>query len=411
LIGDWLAGTGVVLLLSVLVNTTLNQIIPQLTIALQQSQTLTDELQSNQAMLEDQIQEHTADLNNQNRQMALTAQVTREFSTIQDLDQLLNETVNLISDNFAFYHTGIFLLDETGRYAVLKAASSEGGKRMLARSHQLRVGEVGMVGYVTDRGVPRISLDVGEDAVFFNNPDLPATRSEMTLPLQVRGELIGALDVQSIESAAFDDEDATILQSLADQLALAINNTRLLGDLQETLGATRRAYGEISHQEWGKYLSRMQAIRERYDPNGILSPDKQWSEEMRLASERGESVTGEDGKFPVIAVPIKERGQIIGVLNAYKPIDEGRWTLEEINLMEVLTDQIGVALESARSYQDTQLSAIREQITSEATARIRETLDIETIVQSASEEIRKALNLPEVTIRLGQPNTELQPRN
>jgi GAF domain-containing protein len=155
----------------------------------------------------------------------------------------------------------------------------------------------------------------------------------------------------------------------------------------------------------------MQAIRERYDPNGILSPDKQWSEEMRLASERGESVTGEDGKFPVIAVPIKERGQIIGVLNAYKPIDEGRWTLEEINLMEVLTDQIGVALESARSYQDTQLSAIREQITSEATARIRETLDIETIVQSASEEIRKALNLPEVTIRLGQPNTELQPRN
>jgi putative methionine-R-sulfoxide reductase with GAF domain len=218
LIGDWLAGTGVVLLLSVLVNTTLNQIIPQLTIALQQSQTLTDELQSNQAMLEDQIQEHTADLNNQNRQMALTAQVTREFSTIQDLDQLLNETVNLISDNFAFYHTGIFLLDETGRYAVLKAASSEGGKRMLARSHQLRVGEVGMVGYVTDRGVPRISLDVGEDAVFFNNPDLPATRSEMTLPLQVRGELIGALDVQSIESAAFDDEDATILQSLADQL-------------------------------------------------------------------------------------------------------------------------------------------------------------------------------------------------
>jgi GAF domain-containing protein len=411
LIGDWLAGTGVVLLLSVLVNTTLNEIIPQLTVAFQQSQTLTNELKSNQATLERQIQEHTANLQNRNRQMALTAQVTREFSTIHNLDQLLNETVNLISDNFNFYHTGIFLLDETGHYAVLKAASSKGGRQMLARNHQLRVGEVGMVGYVTDRGVPRISLDVGEDAVFFNNPDLPATRSEMTLPLQVRGELIGALDVQSTESGAFDEEDVTVLQSLADQLALAINNTRLLGELQETLGATQRAYGEVSRQEWGKYLRKMQAVRERYDPAGILSPDQNWSEEMRLATNSGESVLGEDGKFSMLAVPIKERGQIIGVLNAYKSIEKSRWTQEEISLMEVLTDQIGVALESARSYQDTQLSAIREQITSEATARIRETLDIETIVQSASEEIRKALNLPEVTIRLGQPETELQPRS
>jgi GAF domain-containing protein len=233
----------------------------------------------------------------------------------------------------------------------------------------------------------------------------------MTLPLQVRGELIGALDVQSTESGAFDEEDVTVLQSLADQLALAINNTRLLGELQETLGATQRAYGEVSRQEWGKYLRKMQAVRERYDPAGILSPDQNWSEEMRLATNSGESVLGEDGKFSMLAVPIKERGQIIGVLNAYKSIEKSRWTQEEISLMEVLTDQIGVALESARSYQDTQLSAIREQITSEATARIRETLDIETIVQSASEEIRKALNLPEVTIRLGQPETELQPRS
>jgi signal transduction histidine kinase len=150
------------------------------------------------------------------------------------VDQLLDETVRLISERFGFYHAGVFLVDEEREYAVLRAASSEGGRRMLERGHRLEVGRAGMVGYVTDTSESRIALDVGKDAAHFVNPDLPETRSEMTLSLLVRGEVIGALDVQSTDEAAFTDEDVAVLQTMADQLANAIANARLFTEVEQT---------------------------------------------------------------------------------------------------------------------------------------------------------------------------------
>jgi GAF domain-containing protein len=401
ILGDWLVGSGIVLLLSALITTALNSLISQLGLALEQSATLTNELNENQVNLEYQIQQRTRDLEERNKQLDLSAKVTRELSTFQDLDQLLEESVNLISTNFNFFHTGIFIIDESRRYAVLKAASSEGGVRMVSQGHQLQVGEVGIVGYVADRGKPRISLDVGEDAIFFHNPELPTTRSEMALPLQVRGQIIGVLDIQSEEPAAFDQEDITILQGLADQTALAINNTRLLADLKNSLTVTQRAYGEISLQAWQKYFADQQGFVNRYDPEGIL-PSREPVNDATLIFADGGSTTEILDSYPTIAVSIKAHEQIIGHLNAYKHPGDGVWTQEEIFLMEAITEQLGVALESARSYQETQVTAIREQTTREATSRLRETLDIETIIKTATEEIRKALDLPEVTIRLGK---------
>ena len=167
-------------------------------------------------------------------QLAVASEVARDATAILDVDQLLDETVHLISERFGFYHAGVFLVDNERKYAVLRAASSEGGRRMLARGHRLEVGKVGMVGYVTGTGEPRIALDVGKDAAHFVNPDLPETRSEMTLPLRVRGEVIGALDVQSTEEAAFTDEDVATLQTMADQLANAIENARLFAEIEQT---------------------------------------------------------------------------------------------------------------------------------------------------------------------------------
>ncbi|MCK4315541.1 MAG: GAF domain-containing protein, partial [Anaerolineae bacterium] len=167
-------------------------------------------------------------------QLAAASEVARDATAILDVDQLLHETVQLISEQFGFYHAGVFLVDDKHEYAVLRAASSEGGRRMLSRGHKLEVGKVGMVGYVTDTGKPRIALDVGKDAVHFVNPDLPETRSEMTLPLRVHGEVIGALDVQSTEESAFTGEDVAVLQTMADQLANAIENARLFGEIEQT---------------------------------------------------------------------------------------------------------------------------------------------------------------------------------
>ncbi len=173
------------------------------------------------------VAERTRDLQRRSIQLQTASEVARDATAILDVDQLLDKTVHLISERFGFYHVGVFLLNERDEYAVLRAASSEGGRRMLEKGHKLAVGKAGIVGYVAGTGEPRIAVDVGKDAVHFVNPDLPATCSEMALPLISRGQVIGVLDVQSVQEAAFTEEDVAALQTMADQLANAIENARL----------------------------------------------------------------------------------------------------------------------------------------------------------------------------------------
>jgi signal transduction histidine kinase/CheY-like chemotaxis protein/HAMP domain-containing protein len=203
---------------------------------------MTTQLRDLVETLEIRVRERTQQLAVQNeslqlrsRQLQTVAEVARSIVSTREVDTLLNQVTRLVSDRFGFYHAGIFLLDENNEYAVLRAANSEGGRRMLDRRHRLRVGQVGIVGYVTGTGEPRIATDVGEDAVFFNNPDLPATRSEMALPLKLGGVIIGALDVQSTESNAFTEADVTLFTTLADQISVAIENANAYEISQQTL--------------------------------------------------------------------------------------------------------------------------------------------------------------------------------
>lgn len=166
-------------------------------------------------------------------QMQTAAEVARDATAATSLEELLNQAVNLVRERFHFYHAGIFLIDEERKYAVLVAATGEAGRKLLAQGHRLEVGKVGLVGYVAGTGKPRIALDVGEDAVHFKQPLLPDTRSEMALPLTVNGVVIGVLDVQSTDEAAFDQDDIEVLQTMADQLALAIHKMRVLHQAEQ----------------------------------------------------------------------------------------------------------------------------------------------------------------------------------
>lgn len=359
-----------------------------------------------------QLEEVNVALEQRGGQLQTAAQIAREAAGIHDVEQLLDEAVRLISERFGFYHAGIFLLDETNDFAMLRAASSEGGQRMLARKHRLRVGEEGIVGYVTDRGEPRIALDVGADAVFFDNPDLPRTRSEMALPLEARGEIIGALDVQSTEAGAFTDEDVEVLQTLADQVAVAISNARLFQQAQEALEAERRAYGEFTRQAWQRLLTADHQMGARYDPRGIIADQKRWREDVQQAMEEGKPVLSasqgqsSDDAVPSdnLVVPIKVRGHVIGVMDAHRSGEaepgSDAWTPEEIDLLESLSRRLGVALESARLYQDTQRRAARERLVGEVAARMRESLDMATVLKTGAEGIREAMGVPAVTVRM-----------
>ncbi len=166
-------------------------------------------------------------LQRRNAHLLASSEVAKAATQILDIRELLTRCVDLIRIHFGFYYAAIFLVDEAGEWAILRAATGEAGLELLRQGHKLGVGSKSMVGWVTANNAARIALDVGEEAIRFDNPLLPKTRSEMALPLRVRGEVIGALDVQSTSLNAFTPEDIQTIQMMADQVAIAIDNARL----------------------------------------------------------------------------------------------------------------------------------------------------------------------------------------
>jgi sensor domain CHASE-containing protein/GAF domain-containing protein len=356
------------------------------------------------------LQESDASLTERNRDLArraryleATAKVARDAAAVLNPSELMTRVVNLISEQFGFYYTGIFLLDPTREWAVLQAASGEGGQKLLARRYRLRVGQEGIVGYVTRRGEPRIASDVDADAVFFKDAELSDTRSEMALPLQIGGDVIGALDVQSKEPGAFSQEDVVVLQTLADQVAITTSNARLFQQLQESLRGQRKTFDELSHGAWVEMLRAHPDLGYHYVHGNVIPLDRQLYPQSEQSvyddTERPESVEPAEG-LPAFALPLKVRGHVIGTIRVHKPDGAGDWTAQEQALLETLADQLGVALESARLYRDVQRRAIREQLTGEITSRMRESLDVDTVLKTAVQEIRQALELHDVMIHL-----------
>jgi len=359
--------------------------------------------------MEDIIIERTETMEQRAVYLEAIAEIGQAATGIHELENLLTNVTHLISEKFGFYHIGIFLIDETGEYAVLKGANSDGGWRMLARNHKLKVGEQGIVGYVTGTKKPRIQQRVvGDDSVYFDNPDLPLTQSEMALPLIIVGELIGALDIQSTEEEAFKDEDIAVLQVLADEVAIAINNTRLFEQLQESLEVERKLYGEITKEAWTS-IQREDAenLNVKSDESGVRIISKEIRPESSKAIREGVTVhpePSEDGQQYPISVPVKIRGGIVvAVLETYKPVDAGPWLSQEIKVLEAISEQLGIALENARLFEETQRLAHREVISSEVVSRIWSSTNIDTIMQTAIQELGRALNISQGAIHLKFP--------
>ncbi len=392
-------------LLALVVTTGQTMLINQFKLSQSQNQEAFTLIVQERNKLEARVEERTRGLERRAMQLQAAADVGRAATQYHDLDQLLTATTILISERFTFYHVGIFLNDEKGEFAVLRAANSEGGKRMLARAHKLKVGEVGIVGYVTATGDPRIALDVGRDAVFFNNPDLPETRSEMALPLTVGKKILGALDVQSTVEGAFTEDDITILKVLADQVAVAIENAGLFADVQTALDNTRRAYGEVSRSGWRYLLQQRKAEFGYASLPGVdfVPVSGESSPEANQAIVSGESVVGNQNT--TLYVPVKIRGEAFGVVRLDKPQDSGSWTKDEIENANSLAEQLGQALESARLYNEISQRAERENVISEITSKINASIQLDSILRSTVQELGHVLGDSEIILQLGGQTT------
>lgn len=333
--------------------------------------------------LEQKVAERTAGLTKNTEQLRAASYIARQTADVQDLGSILELVVNLITDQFDFYHAGIFLINETGEEAVLQAASSEGGKRMLARGHALMVGSQGIVGYVASQKRPRIALDVGTDAVFFNNPDLPMTRSEVALPLVVRNRVLGVLDIQSDQPQAFSPEDLDILQTLADQVAVAIDNARLLGEAQAALMQLEAVSALRTREAWTSKLQEQPRVY-TYTPLGLRAEIP--------ASEADESR---------VKVPIALRGQQIGAISLAKKDASSLTHLDE-DLINEVASQVGLAVDNLRLLEDAQQRARQEQTIGELATRFSQAMDIDSLLQTAARELGQMPDVSEVSVYIGQ---------
>jgi len=357
---------------------------------------MADDLSQLYRSLETQVLDRTSSLERRSRQLEATALVARETAAIRNLDEMLIYTAELISDHFDFYHTGIFLLDNVRQFAVLQAANSIGGQKMLSRGHKLEVGQSGVVGYVASTGLPRIALDVGSDAYFFDNPDLPNTRSEMALPLKIRSRVIGVLDVQSTEPAAFSGPDVEVLQVLADQISLAIENARLLEQSQSAVDELLQTQGREMRLGWSRrltgqprayYFDRVRVTPASTEQISILDHQNRHQPQI-LSAENGH----------ILSVPITLRDQHLGTIMLRREATDLPWAPEDLNLVQDSISQVAIALDNARLLDETQKRAEHEQTVSEISNRLSRAIDIDSIIRTAVRELGQLPNVADASI-------------
>jgi GAF domain-containing protein/HAMP domain-containing protein len=336
--------------------------------------------------LEKRVAERTLDLERQSAYLQASAEVGRAATSILEIDRLIGQVVELIRERFGLYYVGLFLVDSAGEWAVLRAGTGTAGQAMLARGHRLKIGGGSMIGWSVANAQARVALEVGEDAVRLATAELPETRSEAALPLRSRGRVLGAVTVQSSWPGAFDETVIAVLQNMTDQVAVALDNALLFAESQTAVETARRAYGEISRRDWGELLGTRTHWGYRYANQSVAPAEETWRPEMLEAIQTGEMLESDTGE-PTLAMPLKVRDHVVGALRFNKGEDGGHWTADEIVLIETLTEQLGVALESARLYQDTQRRAARERLVNEITARIRSSMTLEAVLNSAVREI------------------------
>ncbi|MCI0580757.1 MAG: GAF domain-containing protein [Chloroflexi bacterium] len=376
--------------------------------------------------------------------LELVVAVGQSASASLDLEQLLRDTVYLIRDQSGFDHVTILLADETGQYLRLQAVTGEVGERLKSEGFRLPIGPGSIAGWVAANQKARIALDVGQDPLFFNDPNLPETWSEVALPLQSHGRFLGVLDVQSREANAFHDEDVAIFQIMADRIAAAIYNARLYAEserrsrlLTELQTITNLMSQQATMRNALNVLSQRAMSLLETDGGGVWlwqSDDNvlelvisfnvgQDQTGRRLG--RGEGLSGrafvenkthvvddyatwegrdlgfaQVGFHAALAVPLRHQNEPIGILALTRSRPNRPFRPEEVQVAELLASQVGATIVNNQLVEQTQRLARRDKTISQIVAEVRRSLDTRTILETAGRELGQALGDKPVRVHL-----------
>jgi GAF domain-containing protein len=358
--------------------------------------------------LEQRVEERTSELEKRATQLEAVAAVARTIASVQDLDTLLPAVTELVSQQFGFYHVGIFLLEEQTGQVVLRASSSKGGLLLIDQHFSLTPDEHSIVGSSISQRQPHIAPDVNTDANYQNNPNLAETLSEIALPLQVAGRVIGSLDVQSRERNAFSATDIRVLSTLADQIAIAIENARLFGEARTALQESKTLFKKYTRQEWRNFARQTRHTGYLFDGKQVTSLESHMTRESTNTAIQTGRLTLEK-ESASIAIPIKLRGETIGVLDVRSKRGKRAWKQDEIAMLEAAAERAALALENARLVESAQRRAARERAIGDISAKIGSASNLESILQTAVEELgRKIGGAAEVTLEIESDESDRQ---
>jgi GAF domain-containing protein len=359
----------------------------QMTLLLNQ---LLDQFMAGQVNMEKQVETRTADLNRKTAQLQAAARVFREASIAEDLTSLLTHTVNSISHYFDLYHIGIFLVDETSDFLILRAASSSGGQKLVSELYKLELGQSSAPGIAASENRPVVVFKADRTPTFRVSPDLPLSQTEAAFPLTSRGKSFGVLDLQFSEHLPLTPDDIDIFQSMADQISLAIQNAKLVEESRTAADQLSEALAENTRSVWSKRTEEQKRIY-RYTPRGLA-----------VMSSEEASATANNHPAKTISIPVTLRGQSIGEI-VLRRLGDSPWGDADRSLALEVSNQLGLALENSRLLQEAQQRTILEQTLSKLTTQLGRSIDTDTLLQTTVKELHQLPDVTEVSVFLSPP--------
>ena len=386
---DWISYTIDFSVVSAILIVAIDQLKGEFASVTQNMQSTFQMLTIERAQLENRVRERTDELETRAIQLRSSASVSKTIAEIQNISELMETTTRLTSEQFGYYYVGLYLLDERKKTAFLQAASSDTGKQLVGQGFRVEKDRFNLFNRVVEYNRPYISSDI-DGANFIRDVNFPLTRSRMLLPLTVRNDVIGLLDMHSDQSQSFNMQDAEILQTLADLVAISIDNVRLINETKNLVLQLETNSSVQIRETWTKFTSRHKPAYQ-YTPAGVR---------RLFASNRQDNLEG-------LRVPLILHGQNIGnILLKRKGNQTATWSERERVLVEKVANQVALALENSRLVDETQKNALRDQVIANISARVRETLDVESVLRTATTELRRVFDLKEAEISIGAPQTE-----
>jgi len=366
---------------------------------------LADSLQNMVAQLKEFVETLEARIRIRTEKMETSAEISRQLTTMLDLEELLAFVVERIGVQFNFYHVHVYLMNDSTDKLVMVEGVGDVGQQLKAQRHTLKFGQ-GIVGQVARTGQAIRARNVEAIPNFFPNPLLPNTKSEMAVPLRKGHLVLGVLDIQSNKIDDFSESEQQFIQSIADQLAVAVDNARLFKRTETALVAVEALNRQLTRQAWKRIETKTDSTGYIATQAGVVKDNTAWLPSMDRAMQQRDLVTptaSSATEVTSLAIPLMLRDEIIGVLGIERAT-QAPWRDNELVTIRAVAEQIALALDAARLARETQRRAAREEIIANLTQTVWSASDIEGVLQKSVGQLGQTFRASKVVLQLGHQN-------